>query len=315
MRRHRPLIMLIPLLTPVACGGGDELVPCAHDPEVFQGLPRITSISPTRGAPGTTVTLRGAHFSRIDDTFEVVYADFSQSCEYASLQGSVVSDTELEVIIPEDATLSGYLYITAEGLTVARANTRFTLEVAPTGMVVVENFAQFPIVSVSVGWEPVLEVGDRIDIEESRSFRVPAGVLHVDTCVGGPDSSGALADWACNAYDGRLEQNSTITIALDDLPAARFLSGAWTASWTVGEDVFEEDLRIGDNGYWELRHGGRVVESGDLIEVPWTPYATRFQVGFRPGEPNIEAQVPVQAFVLYSPRANDYLTFRRPASE
>ena len=307
--RTRCLALIFALTSP-ACGDGPGLEPCQHDPEPFDTLPRVTAISPTHGAPGATVKIRGARFNRIDAKYDVAFGDFTAGCGYATLQGTVISDAEIEVVIPEDATLSGFIYLLADGLTVARSPARFTLEVDPTGVVTVQNYAQFPVVSVAVGWAPVLEVGDRIDIEDSKSFTAPAGVLHVDLCVGGPNASGGTDEWACNAYDGRLEAYREVTVTLEDLPAARFLEGDWLATWMVGEDVYEERLRVTPEGYWELRHGGRVVESGTLTEEPWTPYSTQFEVRFRPDEP-IRAQVPVRAFDLLSPRARDYVTFRR----
>lgn len=312
MRRLQLVTLLTAIVVAPACGGG-ELTPCDHDPEPNSALPQLTSISPSHGEPGTTVTLRGKGFNRLDPTIHnIAYGDFSQGCDFATLGGDVVNDTEMQVTIPSDATLSGYLYLQANDLTVSRAPQRFILDVDPVGLVTVQNVSQFPVVSVQVSWVDVLEAGDRIDIEDHRTFTVAAGALHLRVCVGGPNSSGTNQEWACNVWEGgRLAENGTFLALVATLPAARFLEGAWEASWKVGEDTYVEDLRINGEGYWELRHGGRVVDSGDLIEEAWPAYSKEFRVGFHPGEALLQLQVPVNSFQLFSPRANDYVTFRR----
>jgi len=288
------------------------LAPCDHDPDGYAGAPKMTGFSPTHGEPGTTVTIYGSGFYRLDERYDVAYGDFSQGCEYATLAGTVVSDGELEVTIPKDATLSGYVYLVGEGLTVARAPNRFTLDVDPVGIVNVQNVSQFPVVTVEINWEDALEAGTRIDIEDAQSFTAPAGPMHVRVCVGGPNSSGTNEEWACNVWEGRLAENGSFLALIEPLPAARFLEGTWEASWVVDEDTYVEELRINQDGYWTLHHGGRVVESGNLLELAWPAYSTDFKVGIRADEALLQLQVPVNSFELYSPRASGYLTFRRP---
>lgn len=296
-----------------ACGDdAPKLESCNPSPEPLVGLPSITSIEPTSGPAGTTVTVRGTGFDAIDDRYEAAYGDFSLTCQHGTLEGTVVSDTEIEVVISEQANLPGFIYLVADGLTVARSPQRFELE--GKAFVTVHNRAQFPIVSVTASWDSVLEAGDRIDVEASHTLEVPTGPVRLEMCVGDRDSAGEVEQWACVVHDDRLTAGETVDVTVPPIPAAQFLVGEWVATWEVGEEeVASEQLRIDGDGYWELRYEGRVVESGEFIEPDaWTPYARDFRFALRDEDPPSETSVPVRSFVLLSERAGDRVTFYRP---
>lgn len=297
-----------------ACGEpADEPKACDFDPPEYRYLPTITAIEPESGPPGTTVTLTGVNFDRIDDRYEAAYSDFSAGCNYTSLQGEVRSDfTAIEVVIPEDATSSGYIYLLADGLTVARSDVRFELDLEATPAVVnVVNQSQFPIVSVEAAWTPVLETGTWVDVEQTQAFEVDSGPVHLELCVGDRHET-TVEPWICDVYDMRLTPGEETTVTMRPISAARFLAGEWGATWEIGTDeTDEEHLRIETDGYWELRHDQRVVESGMLIEAPWAPYNREFEFSLRPGDRNSRSRVPVRSFALTSSRANDQITFYR----
>ena len=83
------------------------------------------------------------------------------------------------------------------------------------------------------------------------------------------------------------------------------------ASWTVGDTTDEEHLRIDSDGYWELRYQGQIVESGDVVQMPWLPYSKSFEFKIRSDDPFSQAEAPVRRFALESPRANNRVTFYR----
>lgn len=294
-----------------ACGGGQGgLQPCDPDPDPTHGLPQITAISPTSGPPGTVVTLTGVNFDQVDTRFEAAYGDFSLTCDHGTMDGTVVSATQIDVTIPEGATLSGYIYLVAEGVTVARGPQLFELEAA--AYVTVHNESQFPLVTASASWEPLLAPGERIDVDDSMVFQVSSGPLHLELCAGAPVDGGELETWACVSHDGRLDPNASTEVTVSHIPTARFIVGDWVATWQVGEDTFEERLHIDGDGYWEIRYAQRVVESGVLVESEWPPYARDFSFALRPNGPQSEATVPVRSFTVMSPRAGDRVSFYRP---
>ncbi len=294
-----------------ACGGtGMDLKPCDPAPAAFPGLPQIYSISPLVGPPGTQVTVSGVHFNQLDDRYQAAYGDFSIGCGHATLDGSVISDTEIQITIPEDAGLSGYIYLVAEGLTVTRAPQRFELEAS--AVITVLNESQFPIASVEAAWQPLLEPGERIDIEQAHEFSVSDGPVHLEICAGDAGST-QVEKWACMTFDGRVTPGSVTAVTVPKFPAAQFVAGDWVATWMVGEEeVAEEQLRIDRDGYWELRYNRRVVESGMLVERPWAPYVRDFEFALRPEDPMTEARVPVRSFSVLSARAGGQVTFYRP---
>lgn len=286
-----------------------ELKPCDPQPMDFPGLAQIHSISPLVGPPGTQVTLTGLNFNQLDDRYQAAYGDFSIGCDYATLDGSVISDTEIQITIPEDAGLSGYIYLVADGLTVTRGPQRFELEAS--AVITVLNESQFPIASVEAGWQAMLEPGERIDIEEAHAFAVSDGPVHLEVCVGDAGAT-EVEKWACMTFDGRVTQGSTTEVTVSKFPAAQFIAGDWVATWLVGEETFEEQLRIDRDGYWELRFARRVVDSGQIVEEPWAPYVRDFEFALRPGDPMSEARVPVRSFSILSAQAGGQVTFYRP---
>lgn len=293
-----------------ACGQGPELLPCDPSPDPIVGAPRITSISPTSGPPGTVVTITGTGFLQIDERYEAAYGDFAKGCDYGTMDGAVLSDTEIEVIVPEQASLPGFVYLLADGLTVARSAQRFELE--GTAFVTVHNRSQFPIVVAEANWEPIMDPGDRIDVDDTVTLEVPTDSVRVELCVGDEDPSGEIEPWACVRRNMRLDPGEEETFGVEPIPAAQFLEGEWVATWQVSEEQTEQELlRIDGSGYWEIRHRGRVVEHGEVMQAEWPPYARDFQFGLRPGDPMSQALVPVNTFAIVSPRAEDRLSFYR----
>lgn len=293
-----------------ACGGGDELKPCNPAPQDILGIPTIRSIEPTSGPPGTTVTITGTGFDQIDARFEVAYGDFALTCDHGTMNGQVLSDTQIEVIVPEQANLPGYIYLLMDGLTVSRSPLRFELD--RPAVVTVTNYAQFPVVTAESAWEPLLEAGDRIDVDESRALEVPAGRSRIELCVGGKEDGEGLQPWACVAHDTQLDPGETQQIVVEPFGAARFLAGDWVATWTVGEDEVEEErLTIANDGYWELRYQQQVVEHGEIVDYPWQPYARDFEFSLRDDDLPSSTTVPVRNFRLFSTRAGDRLDFYR----
>ncbi len=294
-----------------ACGAPQgELQPCDPDPQTWPGLPQITAISPTSGPPGTVVTLSGVNFNQIDTRFRAAYANYANSCEHSTMDGDIISDSEMQVVIPDGASLSGYIYLEAEGLTVTRTPQHFELEGA--AYITVHNQSQFPIVSAEASWTALLEPGERIDVQDDHVFQVPAGPMHLVLCTGAPLDSGELETWACVTHDGTLSANQRTEVTVSPLPAASFLMGDWVATWDVGEEEpAEEQLRIDRDGYWEIRYDSRVVESGNVIDTAWPAYSTTFSFGLREDEPLSEATVPVRSFSALSPRAGDRVAFYR----
>ena len=297
-----------------ACGSSEPApVVCEHTPENMADFPWITGMEPESGVPGTTVILTGTNFDRIDDRYQAVYADFSEGCDFATLEGKVLSSTEIEVIIPDDATASGFIYLSAESLTVTRTPRAFELDAVPRGTVVVQNTAQFPIVTAKASWESILDPGDRVDVAETREFEIPSGPMLLELCLGGPGADGALEPWACQTYSGNLQPGETVDITVEPAPAARFLAGEWEATWEVDEETTaKESLRIYAEGAWELRFDGRVVENGTVQGRTWAPYDTNFSFALRPEDQQwSDATLPVRAFRLYSPRAQAEVSFFR----
>lgn len=296
-----------------ACGdGAPELTPCNPSPEPLVGAPQITSFEPAGGPAGTTITVRGTNFLQIDERFEAAYGDFSITCDHGTMDGTVVSDTEIELIIPEQAKLPGYVYLLMDGLTVTKSPRPFDLEASAS--VTVTNHAQFPIVSVSASWEPVLEEGTRIDVDETVTLDVPTGPLHLELCVGDRTTSGEVEPWACVQHDDRLDAAQNVEVTVPPLPAALFLVGEWVATWEISEEeTAEERLSIDENGYWEISFGGRIVEHGELVEPEaWRPYTREFGFKLRPGDRTSETSVPVRVFALESRNAGGRVDFYRP---
>lgn len=297
-----------------ACGGG--LPPpeaCQHLPEAYPDLPRLVGMSPASGPPGSTVILSGTGFDQLDARYAVAYGDFSQSCVHATLEGGVRSASELEVVIPEDATLSGYLYLLVDGRVVSRAPNPFQL-VRNVATVVVQNRSQFPIVSVDYAWMPVLEAGDQVGVEDTATFEVEPGPFHLELCAGAPADSGGAETFACQVFEGgRLSPNQVFPVDMAPVRAAHVLVGEWVGSWMVGEEAFEERITVSADGFWELRYDGRVVESGTVVEPSiWPAYRTTFEFGLRVEDPPSQAELPLRTFSMHSPRAGDRIAFYRP---
>ena len=297
-----------------ACGSEATLQPCDPDPQPSSDGPVITSISPPGGPPGTTVTIRGENFMGITDQLQVAYGDYSESCEHTTLAGELLSDSTIQVTIPDDALTAGFLYVLIGELTASVSPQPFALE--PPAQVVVQNLAQFPIVSARLSWEPVLDAGESIDVEATRTWILPVGPMLFELCTGFRSTTGQIEEWACVERQGRLTPGQVLDIVVPPITAAHFLQGEWISTWQVGEgddaETFEERLYIDADGDWELRYQGRIIEAGRMVEpTAWPAYVRDFEFALRPTDAMTQASLPVRSFGLYSERARDRVAFFR----
>ncbi|MEL7372654.1 MAG: IPT/TIG domain-containing protein, partial [Myxococcota bacterium] len=99
-------------------------MPCDSDPQPGPGAPIITSISPTSGSQGTTVSLFGENFIEFAEQLQVVFADFSVDCRFAPMSGELISDNQIDVVVPDNIIGSGFIYLQIDGNTIS-ASPRF----------------------------------------------------------------------------------------------------------------------------------------------------------------------------------------------
>jgi len=116
--------------------------------------PRISSISPREGAPGTAVTLSGINFGRSQSDGWVTFAG-------ATAQVISWSDTSIRVLVPRDA-VSGFAGVVTHGMT---SN---GVLYAPLGRPLVESVSR-----------RVLHPGDIVSIQ-GRNLGVQPGVVVID---------------------------------------------------------------------------------------------------------------------------------------
>ncbi|RCK79861.1 MAG: hypothetical protein OZSIB_4015 [Candidatus Ozemobacter sibiricus] len=104
LRRHLLLgIALLAALALVGCGGGSS-----SNPLTPVASPRIVSISPQTGGPGTAVTIQGSGFGNLQGLSTVSYAGIT-------VQPTSWSENVIVVLIPAGVSTNGTFVVTVGG--------------------------------------------------------------------------------------------------------------------------------------------------------------------------------------------------------
>src|SRR5580700_540581 len=123
LRRILPSVPIILLLLLSACGGGT-----AHPNVFLSGPPSISSLSPTTGVAGTSVTIAGSNFGTIPSS-----VTFNGTT--ASIAGW--NDSSIVAKVPSGAT-TGSVIVTVNGT--ASNGVTFTVVVLSAGAIAPSNF-------------------------------------------------------------------------------------------------------------------------------------------------------------------------------
>ncbi len=270
---------------------GPELAPCDHDPIAEDHHPQITSFTPVTGRPGTVIKIRGQNLDQIigDSRYQLAYGDVSSDCDYGSMDWQVENSRLITAVIPQDATLSGFLYLTVDGLTLSRAPDRFDLELPET--IEIYNGAQFPIAIANVNLNPVLAEGVTIGVGETGRIPFEDNARRLELCTVVEDRSTGIAQHFCRERD-LADVEPGMSLEFEPMSAGEALVGAWA------NESGSERLYIRADGSWHRPLDGGGTESGQIIQHEWPAFARRFSIQLHEFGSITEIQVPAAAFDL-----------------